>query len=221
MFENREQAGRQVAARLEHLRDDPATDVVVLGLPRGGVVVAAEIAAGLRAPLDVLVVRKLRAPQQPELAIGAVADGEHPHRILNDRLIARLGVEDEYLQRETAMQLDVLRQRQTLYRRGRPAIPLTGRTLVVADDGIATGATVRAGIKALRGRAPASIVLAVPVGPADAVRSLSEDVDELICLETPAVFTAVGEFYADFRQTTDAQVIAALERGWVARPSEP
>ncbi len=211
MFENREQAGRQLAARLKHLRDDPASDVVVLGLPRGGVVVAAEIAAGLRAPLDVLVVRKLRAPQQPELAIGAVAGGEHPHRILNDLVIASLSVEDEYLQRETAMQLDELRRRQSLYRRGRPASPLTGRTLVVADDGIATGATVRAGIKALRGRAPLSIVLAVPVGPAAAVRALSEDVDELICLETPSVFTAVGEFYEDFRQTTDAQVIAALE----------
>ena len=174
--------------------------------------VAAEIAACLRAPLDVLVVRKLRAPRQPELAIGAVADGEHPQRILNDRVIASLGVEDEYLQRETAIQFDELRRRQASYRRGRPASPLTGRTLVVADDGIATGATVRAGIKALRERAPASIVLAVPVGPADAVRSLSEDVDELICLETPSVFTAVGEFYEDFQQTTDAQVIAALER---------
>ena len=217
MFENREQAGRQLAARLEHLREDPGTDVVVLGLPRGGVVVAAEIAEGLRAPLDILVVRKLRAPRQPELAIGAVADGEHPHRILNDAVIAALGVEDEYLQRETAMQLDELRRRQALYRRGRPASPLTGRAVVVADDGIATGATVRAGIKALRGRAPASIVLAIPVGPTESMRSLSEDVDELICLETPAVFTAVGEFYADFRQTTDAEVIAALEQRWVAR----
>ncbi len=217
MFENREQAGRQLAARLEHLREDPGTDVVVLGLPRGGVVVAAEIAAGLRAPLDVLVVRKLRAPRQPELAIGAVADGEHPHRILNDGVIAALGVEDEYLQRETAMLFDELRRRQALYRRGRPASPLTGRAVVVADDGIATGATMRAGIKALRGRAPASIVLAIPVGPPESMRSLSEDVDELICLETPAVFTAVGEFYADFRQTTDAEVIAALEQRWVAR----
>ncbi len=206
--------------RLAHLRDDPGTEVVVLGLPRGGVVVAAEIAAGLRAPLDVLVVRKLRAPQQPELAIGAVADGEHPQRILNDRVIATLGVEDEYLQHETAIQLDELRRRQSLYRRGRPASPLTGRTLVVADDGIATGATVRAGIKALRGRAPASIVLAVPVGPPESLRSLSEDVDELICLERPSVFTAVGEFYEDFRQTTDEEVIAALENQWVARPSE-
>ena len=214
MFENRVQAGRQLAARLQHLRDEPPTDVVVLGLPRGGVVVAAEIAAGLPAPLDVLVVRKLRAPRQPELAIGAVADGEHPHRFLNDRVIARLGVEDEYLQREIAMQLDELRRRQALYRRGRPAIPLTGRTLVVADDGIATGATVRAGIKALRRAAPERIVLAVPVGPRESVRSLASDVDELICLETPSEFISVGEFYGDFRQTTDAEVIAALELGW-------
>jgi len=220
MFENRAQAGRQLAARLEHLRDDPAADVVVLGLPRGGVMVAAEIAAGLRAPLDVLVVLKLRAPEQPELAIGAVADGEQPHRFLNDRVIARLGVQDDYLQRETAMRLDELRRRQALYRRGRPASPLTGRTLVVADDGIATGATVHAGIKALRQAAPARLVLAVPVGPPESVRSLSADVDELICLETPSEFTAVGEFYDDFRQTTDAEVIAALEKQWVTRPSE-
>ena len=214
MFENRVQAGRQLAARLQHLRDEPPTDVVVLGLPRGGVVVAAEVAACLRAPLDVLVVRKLRAPRQPELAIGAVADGVHPQRSLNDRVITTLGVGDEYLQNETAIQLDELRRLQALYRRGRSASPLTGRTLVVADDGIATGATLRAGLKALRQAAPARIVLAVPVGPVEAVRSLGEIVDELICLETPSVFTAVGEFYGDFRQTTDAQVIAALERGW-------
>jgi predicted phosphoribosyltransferase len=174
--------------------------------------VAAEIAAVLRAPLDVLVVRKLRAPLQPELAIGAVADGEHSHRILNDRLIATLSVEDNYLQYETAMQLDELRRRKVLYRRGRPATPLTGRVIVVADDGIATGATVRAGIEALRQAGPASIVLAVPVGPPESLRSLADDVDELICLETPTAFTAVGEFYEDFRQITDAQVIAALER---------
>jgi putative phosphoribosyl transferase len=182
--------------------------------------VAAEIAAALRAPLDVLVVRKLRAPLQPELAIGAVADGEHPHRILNDRLIATLCVEDEYLQYETAMQLDELRRRQVLYRRGRPATPLKGRVIVVADDGIATGATVRAGIEALQTRAPASIVLAVPVGPPESLRTLSQEVDELICLETPTAFTAVGEFYEDFRQTTDGQVIEALEKQGVARPSE-
>jgi len=192
----------------------------VLGLPRGGVVVAAEIAAVLRAPLDVLVVRKLRAPLQPELAIGAVADGEHPQRILNDRVIATLGVEEEYLQHETALQLDELRRRQVLYRRGRDATPLSGRVIVVADDGIATGATVRAGIKALRARAPASIILAVPVGPTESLRTLGEEVDELICLETPMMFTAVGEFYEDFRQTTDAQVIATLDKHQVARPTE-
>ncbi len=215
MFENREQAGRQLGLRLGHLRDDPEADVVVLGLPRGGVVVAAAIAGALRAPLDVLVVRKLGAPTQPELAIGAVTDGTHPLRILNERVIATIGVEHEYIEREVARQLEEVRRRQRLYRGGRPAVVLIGRVVVVADDGIATGATMRAGIQALRRGAVARIVLAVPVAPPETACSLREDVDELVCLETPAEFTAVGAFYDDFRQTTDAEVIAALK----VRPS--
>ncbi len=211
MFTNREEAGRQLGARLGHLKTDPDVRVVVLGLPRGGVVVAAQIATALAAPLDVLVVRKLGAPLQPELAIGAVTDGERPQRILNTRVIASLGVDPEYLEREAARQLKEVKRRQSLYRGNRPSVSLSGRTVVVVDDGIATGATVRAGIQALRHAAVARLVLAVPVAPQATVEVLGDEVDELICLETPLVFPAVGSFYVDFRQTTDAQVIALLE----------
>jgi len=211
MFTNREEAGRQLGARLGHLKTDPDVRVVVLGLPRGGVVVAAQIATALAAPLDVLVVRKLGAPLQPELAIGAVTDGERPQRILNTRVIASLGVDPEYLEREAARQLKEVKRRQSLYRGNRPSVSLSGRTVVVVDDGIATGATVRAGIQALRQAAVARLVLAVPVAPQATVEVLGDEVDELICLETPLVFPAVGSFYVDFRQTTDAQVIALLE----------
>ena len=209
MFENRQDAGQQLAQRLLHLKDDRP---VVLGLPRGGVVVAAEVAKTLGAPLDVLVVRKLGAPHQPELAIGAVTNGDKPQRILNDKVIALVGVRDEYLQMETAAQLDEVRRRQTLYRGGRSAIDTTQRTVIVVDDGIATGATVRAGIQALRQSNIKQIVLAVPVAPQETIDVLRAEVDELVCLATPQNFTAVGAFYGDFHQTTDAVVIQALER---------
>ena len=209
MFENRQEAGRQLGQRLLHLIDERP---VVLGLPRGGVVVAAEVALALDAPLDVLVVRKLGAPHQPELAIGAVTNGDQPQRILNDRVIALVGVSEEYLQTETAAQLDEVQRRQALYRGGRSAITTAGRTVIVVDDGIATGATVRAGIRSLRQTNVKQIVLAVPVSPPQTAELLRAEVDELVCLATPHTFAAVGAFYQDFRQTTDAAVIAALER---------
>ncbi len=211
MFTNRQDAGRQLGARLGHLKAEPGAGVVVLGLPRGGVVVAAQIATALAAPLDVLVVRKLGAPLQPELAIGAVTDGERPQRILNTRVIASLGVDPDYLEREATRQLKEVKRRQSLYRGNRPSVSLSGRTVVVVDDGIATGATVRAGIQALRQAPVARIVLAVPVAPQVTVEVLGDKVDELVCLETPLVFPAVGSFYVDFRQTTDVEVIALLE----------
>ena len=209
MFENRQQAGRQLGQRLLHLIDERP---VVLGLPRGGVVVAAEVALALGAPLDVLVVRKLGAPHQPELAIGAVTNGDQPQRILNDRVIAMVGVSDEYLQTETAAQLDEVQRRQALYRGGRSAVTIRERTVIVVDDGIATGATVRAGIRSLRQTNVKQIVLAVPVSPPQTAELLRTEVDELVCLATPHTFAAVGAFYQDFIQTTDAAVIAALER---------
>lgn len=209
MFENRQEAGRQLGQRLLHLIDERP---VVLGLPRGGVVVAAEVALALGAPLDVLVVRKLGAPHQPELAIGAVTNGDQPQRILNDKVIAMVGVSDEYLQTETAGQLDEVRRRQALYRGGRSAVTIRERTVIVVDDGIATGATVRAGIRSLRQTQVKQIVLAVPVAPPQTAELLRAEVDELVCLATPHTFAAVGAFYQDFSQTTDAVVIQVLER---------
>jgi putative phosphoribosyl transferase len=214
MFENRQQAGRQLGQRLFHLFEERP---VVLGLPRGGVVVAAEVALALDAPLDVLVVRKLGAPNQPELAIGAVTNGDQPQRILNDKVIAMVGASDEYLQTETAGQLDEVRRRQALYRGGRSAVTIRERTVIVVDDGIATGATVRAGIRSLRQTQVKQIVLAVPVAPPQTAELLRAEVDELVCLATPHTFVAVGAFYLDFSQTTDAAVIAALERSNAAR----
>ena len=212
MFTNREHAGRLLGSRLARVLGPSGVDVIVLGLPRGGVVVAAEIANALPAPLDVLVVRKLGAPAQPELAIGAVTDGEHPQRILNERVIATLGVQQEFVQQEIERQLQEVKRRQTLYRGGRPALKPADRVVIIVDDGIATGATVRAGIQSLRRASAKRIVLAVPVAPPETACLLADEVDELVCLETPDVFPAVGHFYDDFRQTTDAQVIALVEK---------
>jgi putative phosphoribosyl transferase len=210
MFANREEAGRRLAGLLMHLRGSAP---VVLGLPRGGVVVAAQVARALEAPLDVLVVRKIPAPEQPELALGAVTDGEQPRLVLNHQIVAALRVSQEDLDRAVAEQLEEVRRRQRLYRDGRPAPPLEGRAVIVVDDGIATGATVAAGLEALRHARPARLVLAVPVGPPEAIAALRSKVDELHCLEAPAHFAAVGAFYRDFRQTADAEVVALLRKG--------
>ncbi len=215
MFANRHDAGRQLAERLSHREHEHP---LVLGLPRGGVVVAAEIARGLHCDLEVLVVRKLGAPGQPELAIGAVTDGDHPQHILNEPVIRTLGVDRDYLDQEIKRQLVEVARRQAMYRGGRAPIHWSGRLVIVVDDGIATGATVRAGIQALRSSGAEAIVLAVPVAPPEVAHSLSQDVEELICIETPTPFAAVGAFYEDFSQTTDAEVIALLEET-AARPS--
>jgi putative phosphoribosyl transferase len=212
MFANREEAGQQLAQRLLHVKDQHAEGVVVMALPRGGVVVAAWIADALAVPLDVLVVRKLGAPGQPELAIGAVTDGDQPQQIFNDRVIRMLGVGQDYLDQEIERQLVEVKRRQAMYRGGRPGEPLRGHCAVVVDDGIATGATVRAGIKALRKNDVARIVLAVPVAPPETASTLEAEVDEMICLHTPTGFMAVGAFYADFSQTSDEEVVALLDQ---------
>jgi putative phosphoribosyl transferase len=210
MFADRRDAGRQLGQRLLHLRDVERPPVV-LGLPRGGVVVAAEVARALDAPLDVLVVRKIGAPYQPELAIGAVTDGQSPRHVFNQELINALGVDEGYLQSEIERELAEVRRRQDEFRRGRPPVPIEGRTVIVVDDGIATGATVRAAIAALRQSNPARLVLAVPVAAPDSLGVLGREVDQLICLHSPINFMAVGRFYSDFEQTTDQEVIALLE----------
>lgn len=208
MFTDRHDAGQQLGRLLLHLKEQQP---IVLALPRGGVIVGAEVAKMLNAPLDVLVVRKLGAPNHAELAIGAVTNGEHPQRILNEVIFTRLNISASYLEDETNRQLIQVKRLQEMYRQGRAALAIASRTVIVVDDGIATGATVRAGIKALRQMKVSRIVLAAAVAPQETIKSLSLEVDELVCPLTPTSFTAVGLFYKNFEQTTDAQVIEALK----------
>jgi predicted phosphoribosyltransferase len=180
-----------------------------VGLPRGGVVVASEVAAALAAPLDILVVRKIGAPEQKELGVGAVVDGVP---VLDHELVRRLAVPDSYLRDETALQIEEIRRREAAYRRGRPAMALKDRTVIVVDDGVATGASTRAALRAVRRRGPARTVLAVPVASPETLRTLAAEADDVVCLETPEDFRAVGQFYEDFEQTADEQVIDLLDR---------
>lgn len=204
-FDDRTDAGRQLAARLQHLRGQ---QVVVLGLPRGGVPVAREAARALGAPLDVMVVRKLGVPFQPELGMGAV--GEDGVRIINRDVLAYAGISPDELglveQREQAE----VRRRASRYRGGRPRIPLEGKVAVIVDDGVATGSTARAACGLARALGAARVVLAVPVAPADWRDRLGQDADELVCVATPEPFFAIGQFYADFSPTSDEEVIDCL-----------
>jgi putative phosphoribosyl transferase len=208
MFKNRQDAGRRLAARLLKYKDEHP---VVLGLPRGGVPVAYEVATALNAPLDVVVVRKLGAPGEPELGIGAVADGDHPQSVLNEEVVRLLGVSDDYVNREVARELTEIRRRQESYRGGRPPERIEGRAAIVIDDGIATGGSVRAALRGVRRCNPMRLILAVPVAPPETVASLQPEVDEIVCLSMPVFFHAVGQFYEDFRQTTDEEVVERLE----------
>ncbi|MFF5663080.1 phosphoribosyltransferase family protein [Streptomyces griseofuscus] len=212
-FADRLEAGRRLGARLEQLR---GPDVVVLGLPRGGVPVAAEVAAALDAPLDVCLVRKLGVPYQPELAMGAI--GEDGVRVLNADVLRGTGVRDDELARIEERERRVLAERAERYRGECPSVPLTGRTAVVVDDGVATGSTARVACRVARARGAARIVLAVPVAPRDVARRLGGDADDVVCLETPWDFAAVGQFYDDFTQTEDAEVTACLRRARRRRP---
>jgi putative phosphoribosyl transferase len=212
MFSNRSEAGRLLARRVQAMG---LADPVVLALPRGGVPVAVEVARALGAPLDLLLVRKIGAPQQPELAVGAVSEGGE--LFVDRRLMDLTGATDEYMARQTQQQLAEIARRRAAYLGGRAPLRLAGRTAVVVDDGIATGATVHAALQALRRRRPASVVLAVPVASREAAAALSADVDELVCLAQPALFRAVGEHYADFDQVSDDEVeqlmrMAAVDR---------
>jgi putative phosphoribosyl transferase len=203
---DRRDAGRRLARELEEL---VGTDPVVIALPRGGVPVAYEIARALDAPLDVFAVRKLGAPRNPEYGIGAVA--EDGTGVIDARAAERVGVSGEQLDAMIEREAGELRRRVTAYRGDRPPIPVEGRTVVVVDDGVATGLTDVAALRALRKRRPRELILAVPVCAPDAGRRLVEEADRLICLQAPSSFMGVGQWYEDFSQTSDAEVIALLD----------
>jgi putative phosphoribosyl transferase len=204
VFADRRDAGRRLAAAVQHLA---AAHPVVLGLPRGGVPVAFEVAQALHAPLDVIVARKLGAPDQPELAVGAIARGAS---VIDADVAAATGVTEEYLAEVAARESREVERREREYRRGRPPLDVSGRTALLVDDGLATGATARAAIAALRQQGAARIILAVPVGARESVERLRRIADQVICLEAPAAFRAVSLHYRDFRPTTDAEVAHAL-----------
>ena len=207
-FRNRREAGQILAERLRgHV---PRSNVVVLALPRGGVPVAYEVAAALDAPLDVFVVRKLGAPGNEEYAIGAIASGGIG--IVDATTVAMLGLSRQGVDRIVAMERRELDRRELLYRRGRPFPDLAGKTVVLVDDGLATGATMRAAIQAVRSRGPAAVIAAVPVASREACAMVAAAADECVCALTPAPFYGVGKWYADFSQTTDEQVLDLLAR---------
>jgi putative phosphoribosyl transferase len=209
LFTDRHEAGRRLAERLLALKDK---NPVVLALPRGGVPVGFEIARALAAPLDLVLVRKIGAPFQEELAVGAIADGEHPELVTDPQLVAHLDISPEYLDEAKSAALEEIERRRRVYFGDRQPVEITGRTAIVVDDGIATGATMLAALRATRRRRPARLVLAVPVAPRHTLKKLRQEVDETVCLDTPADFFAVGQFYRQFPQLRDEEVIALLDQ---------
>ncbi len=208
-YHDRRDAGRVLARVLAALPLAPP--VVVLALPRGGVPVALEVARALKAPLDLLLVRKIGAPWQPELAVAAVVDGDPPVTVVDDDAWGWPGVDVAWIEAQVQAELREIARRRAVYLRGRAPQALAGRTVVLVDDGIATGTTVRAALQALRGRRPARLVLAVPVAPPETVARLRVEVDDLVCPWEPQPFDAIGCFYDDFHQLADDEVIAGLD----------
>ena len=210
VFEDRRAAGR---ALVPELRRCDLDNPIILGLPRGGVPLAYEIAVALRAPLDTIVVRKLGVPSQPELAFGAIASGGV--RVINSDVVETVfGPDDETIEQIAGREMQELRRREQAYRLDRPYPELAGKDVVLVDDGLATGATMRAAAEAVKTKSPSSVIVAVPVGSTSAVAKVAALVDRVICLETPASFYAVGQFYADFRQTSDEEVRQLLHEAW-------
>ncbi|MGK9165182.1 phosphoribosyltransferase [Inquilinus limosus] len=216
-FRDRTEAGRRLAGALARYRD---AHPIVLALPRGGVPVAFEVARALAAPLDVLLVRKIGAPGYPELGIGAVIDGKNPRVVLNDAVMREVAPRPGYVEAETERQLVEIERRRRLYRGDRPAPSIAGHTVILVDDGIATGGTVTAALQGLAAAQPARLVLAVPVAPPDVLQTLSQLADDVVCLSAPHFFGAVGRFYDDFTQTTDEEVIRLLAEA-AAWPDSP
>jgi predicted phosphoribosyltransferase len=207
LFADRAEAGQMLAERLAAMH---LADPLVLALPRGGVPVGAEIAKRLSAPLDVAFVRKLGAPDQPELAIGAVADGNAPEIVLNDKLVAALCLSEDYIAAAAMRELAAIEQRRRAYEGLRPAIDPAGRTAIVVDDGVATGMTMQAALRHVRRRGPRGLIAAAPVAPREAARMLAREADELVCLGSPRSFGSVGSFYRSFAQVGDEDVARLL-----------
>lgn len=206
-FPDRRAAGLELAREVAKLKLERP---VVYALPRGGVPVALPVATALNAPLDLLLVRKLGAPHQPELAIGAVVDGEAPDVVLNDEIVRALGIGRAQIRAAADAELKVIEQRRALYLPGRAPVSAAGRTAILVDDGIATGASMRAAIAAVRRREPLGVIVAVPVAAAETVAELKPAVDQIVCLRAPVYFGAVGAFYDDFRQLSDEDVVGLL-----------
>jgi predicted phosphoribosyltransferase len=204
-FRNRVEAGRLLAEELRDLCDRSA---VVLGIPRGGVVVAAQLAEGLGCELDIVLSRKLRSPRNPELAIGAIT--EEGKVFLHEGLGPQVAGDEGYLAEEKDRRMAEIERRRSLYRSVRPRVPLKGRRVVLTDDGVATGATMNAAVWAARREGAERLVVALPVAPESSVRALAEEADEVVCLRAPALFQAIGQFYVDFAQVADAEVVDLL-----------
>lgn len=207
MFQNRSEAGQKLG---QALKGFSFPRPVVLALPRGGVPVALEVARVLSAPLDLVLVRKIGHPLHSELAMGAIVDGDHPELVLNETFDDAAIDYSSYLETAKAAALAEIERRRALYLEGRQPVDVANATAIVVDDGVATGATVRVALKALRHRHPRRIVLAVPVAPANTLETLRREVDDVVCLATPEPFRAVGQFYADFRQVDDQEVMRLL-----------
>ena len=207
LFYDRHEAGQRLAEALAFLKG--RKDVVILAIPRGGVVVGYEVAKALGAPLDVYITRKIGAPYNPEFAIGAVAsDGTI---VLDEGTVRALGISQDYIEAETARQREEIQRRLAEYCGERPPPELKGKTVVLVDDGVATGATILSALQALRKQEPGELILAVPVGPPDTIARLKKEADRVVCLDTPEPFWAIGRFYMIFDQTSDEEVVALLE----------
>jgi putative phosphoribosyl transferase len=207
-FADRSEAGRQLGVRLKRLRLDRP---IIYALPRGGVPVGVEVAAALDAPLDLVLVRKLGAPFQPELAVGAVVDGGEPETVLNPEIIALTGTREDYIVAAREREIAEIERRRRRYLADRPGQDPRGRAAVVVDDGLATGATARAALHALRRRGPAQLILAVPVASPDSLVAIRPEADQVVCLHEADLVCGIGGFYGDFHQLTDAEVIRLLD----------
>ena len=220
IFDDRRDAGRRLAKVLIK-RDYQNQPIVVLAIPRGGLVVADEVSEAMSALLDVVIARKIRAPYQPELGIGAVVDGNHIC-IINEELARAVGASSDYLNREIAYQREEIERRLRLYRGDKPALDVSGKTVIIVDDGIATGYTFRAALEGLRRRNPAWLVAAAPVAAQDSVHMLRGFADEMVVLSTPAFFNAVGAWYYNFDQVSDEEAVEILRSNWARfKPQKP